>query len=67
VELEETRKVLGIIGADVIEGDLPVGRAEAAFTDDGQLLDPEQHAALANLLGVLAERAGAAEQLAVAP
>lgn len=59
----ETRKVLGVIGADVIEAELPVGQAEAAFTDDGQLLDPEQHAALANLVGVLAARAAAAEDL----
>lgn len=62
----ETRKVLGVIGADVIDEELPVGQAEVAFSDDGQLLDPEQHAALANLVGVLAARAGAAEQLEAA-
>jgi chromate reductase len=62
----ETRKVLGVIGADVIDRELPVGQAEAAFTDDGRLLDPQQHAALASLLGVLAARAGAAEELAAA-
>jgi chromate reductase len=59
----ETRKVLGIIGADVIDRELAVGAAEAAFAGDGRLDDPEQHAALENLVGVLAERAGAAGAL----
>jgi chromate reductase len=57
----ETRKVLGVIGADVIDRELPVGQAEAAFADDGGLLDADQHAALADLVGVLAARAGAAQ------
>jgi chromate reductase, NAD(P)H dehydrogenase (quinone) len=57
----ETRKVLGIIGADVIDGELPIGQAEAAFADDGGLLDSDQRAALADLVGVLATRAGAAQ------
>jgi len=57
----ETRKVLGIIGADVIDGELPVGQAEAAFADDGGLLDSDQRVALAELIGVLAARAGAAQ------
>jgi chromate reductase, NAD(P)H dehydrogenase (quinone) len=60
----ETRKVLGIIGADVIDRELPVGQAESAFADDGRLLDPEQHGTLAELVGVLAARAGAEEALA---
>jgi chromate reductase, NAD(P)H dehydrogenase (quinone) len=60
----ETRKVLGVIGADVINQEVPIGQAESAFTDDGQLLDPEQHAALAQLVDVLVARAGA--QLALA-
>ena len=55
----ETRKVLGIIGADVIDQELPVGLAESAFADDGGLLDNEQRAALAELVDVLAARAGA--------
>jgi chromate reductase, NAD(P)H dehydrogenase (quinone) len=55
----EARKVLGIIGADVIDQELPVGQAELAFAEDGGLLDPEQQAALAELLGVLAARAAA--------
>jgi chromate reductase, NAD(P)H dehydrogenase (quinone) len=53
----DTRKVLGIIGADVIDRELPVGQAEAAFAEDGELLDDEQRAALADLLNVLAARA----------
>jgi chromate reductase len=53
----ETRKVLEIIGADVIDKELPVGEAESAFADDGGLLDPEQHAALSDLVSVLAARA----------
>lgn len=55
----ETRKVLGIIGADVIDQELPVGLAESAFADGGGLLDNEQRAALAELVDVLAARAGA--------
>ena len=38
--------------------ELPVGLAETAFDDDGRLLDPEQRAALAALIGVLAAQAG---------
>jgi chromate reductase, NAD(P)H dehydrogenase (quinone) len=60
----DTRRVLGVIGADVIDQELPVGQAEGAFADDGRLLDPEQRAALAELVGVLAARAGAEEALA---
>jgi chromate reductase, NAD(P)H dehydrogenase (quinone) len=61
----ETRKVLGIIGADVIEHELPVGQAETAFADDGQLLEPGQREVLAELVHVLVARAGA-EQARVA-
>jgi chromate reductase, NAD(P)H dehydrogenase (quinone) len=61
----ETRKVLEIIGADVIDGELPVGQAESAFAANGGLLDPELSAAFADLLAVLAARAGA-ERAAVA-
>lgn len=53
----ETRKVLGIIGADVIDRELPVGQAEAAFAEDGGLLDPEQREALGDLVNVLSARA----------
>src|SRR3989440_4064495 len=55
----ETRKVLGVIGADVIDSELPVSQADVAFGADGELIDREQHAALADLINVLAARAGA--------
>jgi chromate reductase, NAD(P)H dehydrogenase (quinone) len=55
----ETRKVLSVIGADVIEGELPVGQADSAFADDGGLVDREQRMALAELVDVLVARAGA--------
>jgi chromate reductase, NAD(P)H dehydrogenase (quinone) len=55
----ETRKVLGVIGADVIDEELPVGQADTAFGEDGELLDPDQNAALAGLVDTMAARAGA--------
>jgi chromate reductase, NAD(P)H dehydrogenase (quinone) len=58
----ETRKVLGIIGADVIDEEVPVGQADAAFANNGQLVDPHQHAVPADLMHVLAARAGAEER-----
>lgn len=61
----ETRKVLGIIGADVLDGELPVGQASGAFGDDGHLSDPDLRAALDELLGVLAARVGAKDSQAV--
>ena len=60
----ETRKVLEVIGADVIEGELPVGGADSAFGQDGQLIEPEQRELLADLVNVLASRAGAAQPVA---
>jgi chromate reductase len=56
----ETRKVLGVIGADVIDGELPVGQAHAAFGDDGHLANPGLRDALDELVGVLSARVGAA-------
>jgi chromate reductase len=61
----ETKKVLGIIGADVLEGELPVGQASGAFGDDGHLIEPDLRSALEELLGVLAARMGARESQAV--
>jgi chromate reductase len=60
----ETRKVLEIIGADVIDRELPVGQAESAFAEDGELLDAEQRAALSDLVAVLAARASAQAAIA---
>ena len=57
----EVRKVLGVIGADVLDGELPVGQASTAFDGDGRLAEPELRDALAELLGVLAARTGAQE------
>lgn len=57
----ETRKVLGIVGADVIDNELPVGQADAAFSEDGELVEPEHRAVLADLVNVLTARAGARE------
>jgi chromate reductase, NAD(P)H dehydrogenase (quinone) len=57
----ETRKVLGVIGADVVDSELPVGQAHAAFGDDGHLVEPALRDTLSELVGVLAARAGAAE------
>jgi hypothetical protein len=49
------------VGADVIGPELPVGQAEDAFAADGGLLDPEQQAALTELVEILAARVGAEE------
>jgi chromate reductase len=55
----EVRKVLEIIGADVIDRELPVGQADTAFHDDGQLVEAEQREVLEELVQVLSARAGA--------
>jgi chromate reductase len=49
----ELRKVLGAIGARVIDRELPVGLADDAFTDEGRLADEEQVLILADLLAEL--------------
>jgi chromate reductase, NAD(P)H dehydrogenase (quinone) len=49
----EARKVLATIGADVLDAELPVGQADAAFDAHGALRDPELAAALAALVGAL--------------
>ena len=46
----ELRKVLGIIGARVIERDLPVARADAAFDEAGRLVDPQLEHELTEIL-----------------
>jgi chromate reductase, NAD(P)H dehydrogenase (quinone) len=61
----EVKKSLGIIGADVLDGELPVGQASGAFRDDGHLLDDDLRGALEELLGVLAARVGARDSQAV--
>ena len=49
----ELRKVLGAIGARVIDRDLPVGYVHAAFSDDGRLHDDRHHSTLEEILGEL--------------
>ena len=46
----ELRKVLGTIGAHVVEEELPVGQAHDAFAPDGGLADPNLRSALAGLV-----------------
>jgi chromate reductase len=60
----EVRKVLRTIGADVLDGELPVAHAHLAFGDDGHLADAGMRDALGELVAVLATRAGAAEVVA---
>ena len=60
----EVRKVLKTIGADVLDGELPVAHAHLAFGDDGHLSDGGMHDGLAELVALLATRAGAAEVVA---
>jgi chromate reductase, NAD(P)H dehydrogenase (quinone) len=60
----EVRKVLKTIGADVLDGELPVPHAHLAFGDDGHLADAGMRDALGELVAVLATRAGAAEVVA---
>jgi chromate reductase, NAD(P)H dehydrogenase (quinone) len=63
----DVRKVLGVIGADVIGGELPIGQADSAFAPDGRLVDADQGRALGALLDSLVEtlsaRAGAEQAL----
>ncbi len=56
----EARKVLGTIGARVLERELPVGQAHDAWAADGTLRDPQLTAALADVVRELVEAAGAA-------
>lgn len=59
----ELRKVLGTMGATVVEEDLPVPMAHDAFAADGRLVEDAQHQALAALVARLH---AAAEELAAA-
>ena len=49
----EVRKTMKASGAYVIESELPVGMADAAFADDGGLVDPELTQRLKELLADL--------------
>jgi chromate reductase len=56
----DTRKALKIAGADVLEDELPVRQAHTVLTPDGHVTEPALEDALAELVGVLAARVGAA-------
>ena len=56
---QDLRRVLGIAGARVIDGDLPVARARDAFGEDGTLLDPLVAERLRRHLEALVEEASA--------
>jgi chromate reductase, NAD(P)H dehydrogenase (quinone) len=63
----EARKVLGAAGARVVDVELPVPRAEAAFAGD-RLADAEVHASLARIIGEIVTTAEAqAEPAELAP
>ena len=49
----ELRKVLGVIGARVVDAELPVGRAHTRFDEDGRLVDEEIRARLAEIVYAL--------------
>ena len=50
----ELRKVLGTIGADVLDAEFPLGQADDQFREDGRLLEASLHEALAEHVGGLA-------------
>jgi chromate reductase len=53
----EVRKVLGAIGARVLDHELPVGQAHDAFAADGALRDPGLREQLAGTIAALVEAA----------
>ena len=53
----ETRKVLGMMGAAVIDRELPVGQADEALDETGQPLDEDARAELLSIVTELVERA----------
>ena len=50
---DHLRKALGIAGARVVDAELPVGRAQDRFDDEGALVDLETAARLREVLDVL--------------
>jgi chromate reductase len=50
---QDLRKILGIAGARVIPGELPVARAQIAFDEDGRLRNPQVEERLRNHLAAL--------------
>jgi chromate reductase len=60
----ETRKVLGALGGRVVEGELPVARAQEIYADGKLELSPEQSEQLSE---ILAELVSEVEELAAVP
>lgn len=54
----EVRKVLGAIGADVLDREFPLARAHEAFDDDGRLRDADLEDGLAEFVAALMRHAG---------
>ncbi len=50
----DLRKVLGIVGARLVEGDVAIGHAPERFDAEGRLVDPEHRQQLGELLRDLA-------------
>jgi chromate reductase len=63
----EARKVLGAIGARVIDTEVPVPTAHEQFGDDGRLADFDVERALSDVLGELAGAVRAREAAASRP
>ena len=53
----ELRKVLGAIGARVLDRDLPVAAVHTAFHEDGRLHDDQHHTTLENIVSELVKEA----------
>jgi len=54
----DLRRVLGIVGARVLEGELPVPKAHERFDEEGRLVDDMLRGRLAMIVERLAEEAG---------
>ena len=62
----EARKVLGAIGARVLDHELPVHTADEQFAEDGKLRDSDIEASLAEVLGALVDAARGRAETGVA-
>lgn len=58
---QDLRRILGIAGARVVDGDLPVSRADQLFDADGRLMSPIVEDRLRNHLANLVESAAPAQ------
>ena len=62
----EVRKVIGAIGARVLEDEVPVGQADDAFAPDGSLADRRLRELLADAIATLVDTARPAEVIRAA-